>query len=128
MIPSAPPVPPVPPVVEKEKSGNDKESTEKVSFIRAPLIPPMMTDASPFEVKITNPEPVEIPVYEEEVQGELPPGHKEVLAVFFFPKDAERNLESVHRKFLGSTISRAEPNWMNRPEAQAADPREETTV
>ncbi len=78
--PKAAPAPPPPPVPASEP---------ELQIIGVPL------DAGP-------PEPTPIPdLPEEEIDpnAELPSGHKEVGAVFFYPAGCKEALETVHRKF-----------------------------
>lgn len=64
---------------------------------RAPEPPKMETPApEPVQADVLIPEPV---ASEGEATDELPSGHKEVGAVFFYPQGAKEALESVHQKF-----------------------------
>jgi len=61
--------------------------------------PPAAPPPPPPAVVVEAPASISIPDFEEALQEELPAGHKEVIAVFFYPKGCAEALETVHRKF-----------------------------
>jgi hypothetical protein len=100
IVPNAPPVETVSaPIPAVSANGNGAHHEAPVPFKRAPIIPPTVTTAAPPPPPPKEEVVAEIPLFEDDENAALPAGHKEVLAVFFYPKDAEKNLENVFKKF-----------------------------
>lgn len=87
---------------------HQKKEVEKEPEVKTP--PPKKAKVEEKPVEKPAPEPVPEPVAEAgpaseegspygEEEGDLPSGHKEVNAVFFYPEGCEQALESVHQKF-----------------------------
>lgn len=107
--PPAPPPPPKQEPVAPEKEAIEvpmdsivaKEDEGKLPSLNTDPLPPK-EELVPPVVEEKKPEEILQEMEEEEAEAEndeLPSGHKEIKAVFFYPKSCEEALVTVHKKF-----------------------------
>lgn len=92
MPPEAPAAPP--PAAKETVSPRATVPAAAKPVVDAPPAPP-----APEPVPAVGAVDVTIPQAPESMEDEMPLGHKEVMAVFFYPEGKEEALESVHQKF-----------------------------